>query len=295
MNYLNLQRELIGMNIFQSGFICCILLGFFCSAGSADLTVRFLDVNGGDAVLLDSNSTYLLIDAGPSDSGNLTRLYLQSLNITSLDKVLLTSPDEGKTGAMTNVLNASPAKEMVLGNWNTTSTSYKDILNKVQSDQIPVSTVSHGDSFLFTDNITVDLLTPANNTDEQRSETLIPKISYGNISFLILGDKPGTVEDVQAQIFRVADHGSAQGTDPWILRSIRPEVAVISTGPYSAHLLSPATVSNLENSGSTVYQTDSQGTISITTNGDLYTVEKFRTEPVNTFSIVSAIETRPPV
>lgn len=282
------------MNLLQGTVLLFIFSGLVFTPATADLKVHFLDVFGGDAVLLESDGRTMLIDAGPSDSGNLTRLYLQSLNISSLDTVMITSPEEEKTGAMMNILNLTPSGTFISGAFNSTSNSYQDILNRMSIDQIQITTVSPGDSIPFTDNITVDILYPLNKTGEPVSETLIPRITYGDVNFLLMGDVSEISGDVKSQIIRVADHGSAQGTDPWFLRNVSPDVAIISTEEYKHGPLPPATVSNLENSGATVYQTDRDGTVIVSTDGSTYTIEKLRMEPENTFSIVSVIETRAP-
>lgn len=283
------------MNLLQGAFFIIILLSIIFIPVTADLKVHFLDVFGGDAALLESDGRSMLIDAGPSNSGNLTRLYLKSLNITSLDTVMITSPEDERTGAMTNILNATPVQKVITGTFNSTSSSYQDILNKTMMDQIPVTNVAPGDSIPFTDNITIDLFFPVNKTDEPDSETLIPRITYGEVKFLLMGDASEASGDVQARIIRVADHGSAQGTDPWFLRNVSPEVAIISTEEDLKGPLPPESISNLENNGATVYRTDSDGTIIITTDGTSYLIEKLRMEPENTFSIVSVVETRAPV
>ncbi|MFH0966759.1 MAG: hypothetical protein V1862_03635, partial [Methanobacteriota archaeon] len=205
------------------------------------------------------------------------------------------SPEEERSGAMTNILNATPAQNFITGTFNSTSSSYQDSLNKTIKDQIPGITVAPGDSILFTDNITIDLLLPVIKTGVPVSDTLIPRITYGDVKFLLMGDAPTASGEVQAQIIRIADHGSAQGTDPWFLRNVSPEVAIISTEEYSKGPIPREAISNLENSGATVYRTDRDGIIIITTDGTSYNIEKIRMEPENTYSIVSVIETRAPV
>lgn len=260
----------------------------------ADLTVHFLDVNGGDAVLLEKEGHAMLIDAGPADSGNLTRLYLKSLNITSLDSVLITRPEEGHTGAMTNILNATPALECIISNWTSSDGSYLDILNKLQSEQIPLVTVIPGDMIRFSDDITIQFLKQSNKTGDYSPETLIPMITDDDIRFLLLGENSDLSGNTSAQILRVADHGSMKGTETAGLNRISPEVAIISTGIHAGDAPSPATLANLENAGASVLRTDYDGTITIKTDGKRYSYGKLRMEPEMTISLVSVVETRPP-
>lgn len=178
------------MYISKTIFFALFLSFMFINPVTADLSVHFLDVFGGDAVLLEQDGHTMLIDSGTKDSGNLTRLYLKNLNIESLDSVMITNQDEGRIGAMTNILNATPASEFYMGQWNTTGGAYQDILNKLEEDQTPVTCVAPGDHVLFTDDVTIDILTPVTNTKDVMPDILVPLITYGDIKFLLMGSKP---------------------------------------------------------------------------------------------------------
>jgi beta-lactamase superfamily II metal-dependent hydrolase len=266
-----------------------------CVQGStADLTVRFLDVFGGDAVLLEEDGRTMLIDAGPYESGNLTRLYLQSLTVSSLDSVMVTSPAEEHTGALTNILNATPAGEVFTGAWENTGGSYQDILNKLTSDQIPLNTVRSGDTIPFSANTTIHLLNQTGSPDDSQAQPLIPLITHGKIKFLLLGKNSDIPDNSSADIVRVADHGSLSGTDSAGINRIMPKIAVISTGHLSREKPAPSALAIIENSGATIYRTDLDGTITIHTDGEGYSYEKKRVEPEMSISLISVIETRTP-
>jgi competence protein ComEC len=270
------------------------LLLLLMTSSPADLTVRFLDVGEGDGVLLQSEGKTMLIDGGTKDSGNLTRVYLQSLNISSLDMVMVTGPAPGRTGALLTIMNSTPADSFLHGGWNSLEQPYQDVLTRIQENNTPVTVVSAGDRIEFTDEVTIDLLTPANKTWESASDTLVPKISCGDVKILLLGDDPVVSGDVRAQIVRVADHGSREGTDAAFIHQVSPEVAVISTGPNTMGNPVESTVNTLENNGASVLRTDADGVITITTDGKKYTVGKLRMEPEMTISLVSVVETKAP-
>lgn len=265
-----------------------------CSV-NADLKVHFLDVNAGDAVLLQADGKNMLIDAGTASSGNLTRHYLQSLGISELDVVMITSPEEGRTGAMTNILNGTPAKTFIDGGWNVSDGAYRDIVTKISEDQTPRSLVLGGDTIPFTDGVNITILSPANLTGDSAADTLIPLITCGNTSFLLMGMEPDVPGNHKVQILRVADHGSRQGTDPAFIMKVHPEIAIVSTkaGNPDGNPV-PTTLNTLQTAGAEVMRTDIDGTIIITTDGIKYSVGKLRMEPEITLSLVSVVETRPP-
>lgn len=275
-----------------------ILLFILCGGGiyaTADLQVRFLDVNEGDAVLVQDEGKTILIDAGTSDSGNLTKEYLRSINVTSLDMVLITSPMEGRTGGLTNILNATPAREIIDGGWNITPGPYQDIINKSVEDQIPNRTVYAGDIIDLTPLTRIEILSPDTLSGDPAADVLIPYIIHGNISFLLMGTEQTVPVPVQADIIRVADHGSRQGTDPGFIREVQPKLAIVSTGVGnpSGNPVS-TTLNTLQTAGAEVLRTDIDGTITVTTDGSSFSVSKLRMEPQITLSLVSVVETRAP-
>jgi len=262
---------------------------------SADLKVHFLDVNEGDAVLLQDDGKNMLIDAGTAGSGNLTKHYLQSLGITELNQVLLTSPEEDRTGGMTNILNATPTNEFFDGGWNVSGGSYLDIITKLDEDNIARKTALGGTIIPFTEGVNITILSPSNLTGDTQTDTLIPLITYGDTRFLLLGYQSDIPGNISAQVIRVADHGSRKGTDAGFIVKAKPEIAIVSTGVGNpAGNPIPMTLNTLQTAGAEVMRTDIDGTIIITSDGTDYNIGKLRMEPEITLSLVSVVETRAP-
>ena len=261
----------------------------------AELKVHFLDVGDGDAVLLQADDKAMLIDSGTAGSGNLTRYYLQELGITRLNQVLITSPEEGRTGGMTNILNASPADSYYDGGWNISGGTYQDIINKVQEDQVPMTRVTAGSSVPFVDGVNISLLNPANKGGALATDTLIPLITYGNFSVLLMGSHNEMPGIDHVQIIRVPDHGSSHSIDPEFIIQVHPKIAIVSTGGgASIGYPESATINTLQTAGAEVMRTDADGAIIITTDGKSDSVTKLRMEPEITLSLVSVVETRSP-
>lgn len=261
----------------------------------ADLKVHFLDVNEGDAVLLQADGKNMLIDAGTANSGNLTKYYLHSLGISNLDQVLLTSPEEGKSGALTNILNGTPTKEYYDGGWNVSDGSYRDVITMMNQENISQTLVRKGSIIPFAEGVNITIISPETMSGDTGADTLIPLITYGNIRFLLMGKEQTVPGNVSARILRVADHGSRQGTDPGFAMDVHPDIAIVSTG-YGNPDGNPNqnTLNILQTIGAKVMRTDIDGTITISTDGNIYSVSNLRMEPEITLSLVSVVETRAP-
>ena len=98
-----------------------------------------------------------------------------------------------------------------------------------------------------------------------------------------MGDAENTVEQeimdevVDAEILKVAHHGSQSSTSEAFLIQVTPEVSVISVGsdnPYGHP--APETIERLQQAGSAVYRTDQVGTISAIADGRTYRIETER-------------------
>ncbi|MDD1729739.1 MAG: hypothetical protein LUQ50_11800 [Methanospirillum sp.] len=277
--------------VFLLFCLCCLTI----FPVNADLKIHFLDVDDGDAVLLQADDKTMLIDSGTANSGNLTRYYLQELGITRLDQVLVTSTEEGRTGGLTNILNATPVDSYFDGGWNSSGGSYQDIINKMQEDQMPMTRVTAGNSIPFVDGVNISLLKPANKSGTLATDTLIPFITYGNFNVLLMGTHNDVPEIHNVQIVRVPDHGSSHSIDPEFIIQVHPEIAIVSTGG-GASIGYPeyGTINTLQTAGAEVMRTDSDGTIIIETDGKSVSVTKLRMEPEITLSLVSVVETRSP-
>ena len=86
------------MKFYKLLFLIFILLLYSCSNTSANsnsiMTVHFIDVGQGDAILVQVNDKNLLIDSGPKESSSIFFNYLNSINIKKLDYILASHPTQ---------------------------------------------------------------------------------------------------------------------------------------------------------------------------------------------------------
>jgi competence protein ComEC len=117
------------------------------------------------------------------------------------------------------------------------------------------------------------------------NNSIVLLVSYGTIDFLFTGDVQAEAEaailaaepDLDAEILKVAHHGSNTSSTTPFLTAIGPDVAVISVGAINPYgLPSAEALQRLRDTGATLYRTDLQGTILIETDGTSYTVQPHR-------------------
>jgi competence protein ComEC len=106
--------------------------------------------------------------------------------------------------------------------------------------------------------------------------SLVLRVSYGDANVLMTGDIGFATETallaggvaVEAEVLKVAHHGSAGSSLQEFLAAVDPEFAVVQSGasnPFGHP--SPAVLSRLSSSGATVMRNDLEGTITLASDG----------------------------
>jgi len=265
-----------------------------------NLTVSFIDVGQGDAILLISpNGKTMLIDAGPVTSASKVLSSLQNISVSSLDILIATHPHEDHIGGMEMILNSINVHQFIDIGYPHTTQLYENVLNLIEQKQIPYSTVKAGDIIAWDPAITIKVLNPQDEfADDLDDNSIVLKLTYGTIDFLFMGDAGTSVEDqiinndIDSEILKVGHHGSAYGTSSNFVSHVTPEISIISVGannPYGY----PAseTIQRLTNASSKIYRTDQVGTVTITTDGNTYQIWSERTVPIETTTQPTIIPT----
>lgn len=282
---MNMRRTLF--------FFLLILVTYAIAVACAEeTTIHVIDVGTGDAVLVQTNDSNILIDAG-SDR-NSTASYLSGHNITELSLFLVTSHAYGKIGGILEVMNRTTVHEYRDINSLAAFPFYHRITDHIRNESIPYSSLVPGEVIPFSQDGTIEVV-PVNQTDIPPDDEVILCITVGNISMLLLSEEAAPQISLKepVQILRVPDHGSRKGYDARFIQKIQPEIAIINVG-REGNGPHKATIMGLEAAGADVYRTDIRGTILIMTDGQRYSMGSSRSSPAGSISLISVIETRPP-
>jgi competence protein ComEC len=76
--------------------------------------------------------------------------------------------------------------------------------------------------------------------------------------------------DLQADILKVAHHGSASSSSEEFLSAVQPKEAIISVGGNPYGHPTPETLARLTAVGTNIWRTDMLGTIYVTSDGSTY-------------------------
>ncbi|MGB2581911.1 MAG: MBL fold metallo-hydrolase [Thermoplasmata archaeon] len=193
-------------------------------------------------------------------------------------------PDTDHIGGASEVLSAFEVSSIYHSGFYKSTVTYANFLDAVAAEGCPVFTdeqVDPGDSISLSTSVTFMVLSIDANAPDSNSASIVIKMSYGSIDFLFTGDIDTTDEsdlvydtsfDLDIEILKVTHHGSEYGTSDLFLTAATPEIGIICVGDNSYGHPAPETLERLDSHDVTVYRTDLDGTITVTTDGSSWQV-----------------------
>ena len=246
-----------------------------------ELQVHIIDVGQGDSMLIDLGTTEVLIDGGEKSPGVVD--YLKKYVDGPLEVMVATHPHADHIGGLPAVLNAFQVEQIWYNGEKSDSMTYANFMAAVQAEGADVHVGKRGDR-ITTGNLTLLLLNPrALSGNTVNNNSIVLSLTYGTVDFLFEGDAEKEAEGAMlvaadmpvpdVEILKVGHHGSRTASSKDFLAATTPEVAVYSAkiGNSYGHP-HPETLTALAQVGAKVYGTDVNGTVSIGTDGETYTV-----------------------
>lgn len=246
-----------------------------------NLTVHFIDVAQGDSIIVQYAGKTMLIDAGEKNMGSKVSAYLKEQKISSLDYVVATHPHADHIGGLLTVLNDYPVGQFIDSGVPHTSKTYEDMLTLIDSKDISFHVAERGETIDFASGIEIQVLNPGKEqSDEINEHSVVLKVTDNKVSFQLMGDAGLESEasitnegyDVNADILKVGHHGSTSASGQSFIKAVSPKVSIIEVGAGNDYGHPHNEILERLQGASTVYRTDYDGTIVITTDGSTYTV-----------------------
>ncbi|WP_155593955.1 MBL fold metallo-hydrolase [Lysinibacillus cavernae] len=245
-----------------------------------DMRVHFIDVGQGDSILIESpKGKTMLVDGGVKGAGQQVVSYLKERGVNKLDIVVATHPDADHIGGLIPVLNSIAIEQFYDSGKVHTSQTFEEMLTLIDEKNIPYHVPKTGDTIKFDEDVTVKVLNANEQATDNNDASIVLKMAYGNISFLLTGDAGVSLEkemmqyDVEATVLKAGHHGSNTSSSEDFIRAVKPKVTILSYGEGNKYGHPHAeVVDRLQAIGSKIYATADIGTITVSTDGVNYAV-----------------------
>ncbi len=251
-------------------------------AATGNVSVHFIDVGQGDSILVRAGDRTMLVDGGRRVEGPRLASYLKGQGVTSIDVLVSTHPHADHIGGLLTILNEFPVKRVVDSGIPHPSQTYESYLTLIDRLDIPYTVAEAGQAIGLGPSVKVDILAPPSprNKGGINENSIVLKITHDNVAFLLMGDAGIPEEDylmasgydLKSDVYKVPHHGSRYSASVSFISKVRPEASVIEVGPNKYGQPAPLMLELLEGAGSTVYRTDQNGNVVVTSDGRGFTV-----------------------
>ena len=246
----------------------------------APFEMHFIDVGQALSVLVECDGQFMLYDGGNVDDGSLVVSYLQSQGVEELQYVFCSHAHEDHVGGLAAALACFPANHVYSPVTEASTQCFQDFVKYTRQQGLQVEVPAVGTVWQL-GSAAVTMLGPGAQYSDTNDTSIVLRIDYGSTSFLLTGDMEKTAEtdlvnsgaNLKADVLQVGHHGSSTSTGYLFLNAVLPEMAVISCGVGNKYgHPHEETLSILRDAGVDLYRTDLQGTITIGSDGQNYTV-----------------------
>ncbi len=250
---------------------------------SGELKVYFLDVGQADSILIRTDNHNMLIDAGNNEDGEKLVSYFNNLGITKFDYVIGTHAHEDHIGGMDDIINNFDIDTFYMPDATTTTKTFEDVLDALISKNLSINIPKIDNEFDFED-AKLKVIYAGDETNDLNDSSIVLKLTFGNNSFLFMGDATSNVEkqilnkNISSDVLKVGHHGSQYSSKEEFLDMVKPKYAVISAGKNNNYgHPTKETLNKLMDRNIKLYRTDMDGTIIFTSSGNGISVETIAT------------------
>lgn len=248
------------------------------------LHVAFLDVGQGDAILITTTEgQQILVDGGPSPAA-LTSALGREMPFwdRSLDLVVMSHADADHITGLAEVVERYRLDGWLDNGFPDEDAVYLQCLQSLEERGVPRHTVRAGDRLDLGEGSILEVLhpppEPMTGTDaDSNNNSIVLRLRWKEAAFLLTGDIEAEAErlllqsgqPLDADVLKVAHHGSGGSSTPEFLSAVAPSFAAISVGVDNRFdHPAPIVLERLAAAGGvTIHRTDEEGTLEFVTDG----------------------------
>jgi competence protein ComEC len=246
------------------------------------MTVHFIDVGQGEAILIDCGITEVVIDGGNVSPGIVS--YLEGYVDGPIEFLVATSPDDDHVGGLTAVLESFEVQQYMIARQAGTSEVYTAFRDAI-SHNTNYGSIGGGEGTIvvgYNPELQFEGLNSSYHAGQALSNpSIVLELTYGKIKFFFEGDAGQESEAIMLEdgaisnidILKVGQHGSRSASSEAFLAAVKPKVAIYSAGiGNSEGCPDPEVIAALKAIGAKTYGTDVNGTVVVSTDGEKFKV-----------------------
>lgn len=237
--------------------------------------VSFINVGQGDCALFKAfGDCDVLIDSGGYENSEGTgefiiAPYLVKNGVNDIEYVLISHLDKDHTIGLMGLLEEMKVKNLIIPYGQSDTENKNEILEKAKENNVNVIYFAAGDKLNINDDIEICALLPDGDVfkyaKSDNDSGMVLKLSYGESSFLFTGDISSDIEKyllrkcpdkLDADVLKVAHHGSKYSTNQEFLDAVSPEFSYIPVGKNTYGHPTPEVLERLSNDSIEIYRSD---------------------------------------
>ena len=259
-------------------------LGLINDYGRNDIAVHYLYVGQGDCELVVCEGQAMLIDAGESGNEKKVIDYIHNCGITTLDYVVATHPDSDHIGAMPYVIDSFNVKNIVMTalpeELEPDYYCYSQLQYYISESKINAITARAGIKFRL-GGADVTVVAPVNYGSDLNNNSIVLRVDYKGGSYIFQADAGFEEEDsilnsgidIDCDVIKIGHHGSDSSSNEKYLKTVSPEIAVISCGKDNDYgHPHDKTTARIKKYTKNIYRTDLLSDIVVAYDGEKYKV-----------------------
>lgn len=247
--------------------LAAVLVSNFCAyTATGGCSITFLDAGEADCSVICADHKVYLVDTG--DTYTPAADYLSAMN-ASVEAIFLTHPHSDHAGGLDSILDVvTPRRIYLSANWDSyeIDEGIPAALERAQAQGAEIISLSAGDTFALSEQTFLEVLSPAAGFPAQAAndDSLVLQIHYGECSALLTGDASSAVTEgcaVDADILKIAHHGSRDALSADLLAQVSPSMAVIPVGYNNYGHPSEESLALLQATQAQLFRTDLHGAV----------------------------------
>mgnify|MGYP000860054953 FL=1 len=256
---------------------------------SGSLKITVLDVEHGDAILLQDDKRNIMVDVGDSKNRQLLEQKLSKYGVNRIKSVIVSHHHKDHMGNIFTVAGRYGVSNIYdngnVNNGNKNSIKLHNILSKGEYNN---RVLKSGDVVQIDKGYYFEVLSPGEFLqadkrikNDQNNNSVVLKLHYGDFTMLLTGDIEAPAEallykkygsSLKSDVLKVGHHGSKTSSYYKFIEQVKPQYALISCGDFvKYHHPNKNVVGSLEHLGAKVYTTEKNGDLTIVTDGKGFT------------------------